>query len=382
MIESIVRVGLTQLQIPFKEPLRTADGEVLVRDAVVVAVESANGLVGVGECAPLPAPVGTPGATIDECWEDLLMRIAPALLGQRFGTLEGIAAIAAAWHNCHRTAVAGAETALWDLLGHARGMSLAELLGVAPEIIAAGVESGLTVGFYPTVVDMLRAIEPHLAEGYRRIKIKIRPGRDLEFVAAVRQHFGLDLLLAVDCDGTYTQADTETLRRLDELDLLMIEQPMPADELHGMAALQQVLATPICLDETAADPERVSSALALGSGRIVNLKIQHLGGLGPARALHELCRQRGAACVVGSTPELGIGRAQGIHLGTLPNCKYPSDVTPSARWFVDDYIVPLIEMSTPGVLSVPNRPGIGYQLDEAKLRRYQVRHEEFAARSH
>lgn len=376
MTEPIARVGLTQLQVPFKEPLRTSAGEVLVRDAVLVAVETADGLVGVGECAPLPAPVGLPSATIEDCWRDLNERIAPSLLGQRPGTREAIAALAGTWGGLRPSAVAGAETALWDLLGHARGLSLAELLGVAPESITAGVESGLTVGLYPTVVDLLRAVEPHLAEGYRRLKLKIRPGRDVEFVAAVRQHFGLDFLFSVDGDGTYTQADTETLRALDEFDLLMIEQPMPADDLDSLAALQQVLNTPICLDETAVDPERLAAALELGAGRIVNLKIQHLGGFGPALAVHELCRARGAACMVGSTPELGVGQAQGIHLGTLPNCKFPSDVTPSARWFVDDYIAPLIEMSTPGVLGVPTRPGLGYQVDELKLKHYQVRHEE------
>lgn len=377
MIDSIVRVGLTQLQIPLKEPLRTAVGEIVTREAILLAAESADGLVGVGECSPLPAPIGTPAAPIQDCWNDLATHIAPNLLGQGFGTLEGIDSISGRWRGCRTSAVAGAETALWDLLGHARSLSLAELLGVSQESIAAGVESGLTMGLYPTVVDLLRAIEPHLAEGYRRLKIKIRPGRDLEFVAAVRQHFGQDMLLSVDGDGSYSQADFEALRRLDDFDLLMIEQPLPADDIDGLAALQQILVAPICLDETAVSPDRAAAALEIGAGRIVNLKIQHLGGLGPALALHELCRSHGVACVVGTTPELGVGQAQAIHLGTLPNCRFPSDVTPSARWFVDDYIVPLIEMSAPGMLGVPERPGLGYQVDETKLRRYQTRHEEF-----
>ncbi len=266
MLETITRVGLTHLQVPFKEPLRIANGEATVKDAVLVAVETADGLVGVGECSPLPVPESIGGglSSIEACWRDLTATIGPGIVGQRFGTIEGIAALAARWSDCQRSAVAGVETALWDLLGHARGLSLSELMGASPEAIGAGVESGLTVGLYPTVVDLLRAIEPHMVEGYRRLKLKIRPGKDIEFVAAVRQQFGLDLELAVDGDGSYRQRDTEVLRELDEFDLLMIEQPMAADDLDGLAALQEMLATPICLDETARDLERTAEALERG----------------------------------------------------------------------------------------------------------------------
>ena len=232
---------------------------------------------------------------------------------------------------------------MWDLLGQARHASIAELLGASDLQIDQGVESGLAVGLYPSIVELIKTIENHLEAGYRRVKIKIQPGQDLELVRAVRQHFG-DVQLMVDANGAYTAADVDIFRELDQYDLLMFEQPMAADDLDGLAALQAAVTTPVCLDETADSLERTAEAIRRGAGRIVNLKLQRVGGLGPALAIHDLCYQHGVACWVGAMPELGIGQAHGIHLATLPNCKYPTDVEPSARWFVDDYTIPLVEL--------------------------------------
>jgi o-succinylbenzoate synthase len=154
---------------------------------------------------------------------------------------------------------------------------------------------------------------------------------------------------------------------------------MAAGDLDGLAALQQAVSTPVCLDETAESPERTAEAIRRGAGRIVNLKIQRVGGLGPAQAIHDLCYRKGVACWVGAMPELGIGQAHAIHLATLPNCKYPTDVEPSSRWFVDDYSIPLVELASPGVIEVPTRPGLGYLVDPLKIRRYQVRQQEFTS---
>jgi o-succinylbenzoate synthase len=304
-------------------------------------------------------------------------RIAPSLLGRVFAEVEEIATLAASWTGSP-FAAAGAETACWDLLGQARHESLAEMLGAGADRIEQGVESGLAVGLYPTIVELLQVIEHHLSEGYRRVKIKIAPGRDVELVHAFRQHF-CDIPLMVDANASYTRADAGVFRQLDAFELLMVEQPLAADDLDGLAALQATLATPICLDETATTAARTAEAIRRGAGRIVNLKLQRVGGFGPALALHDLCKDHGVACWVGSMPELGVGQAQGIHLATLSNCKYPTDVEPSARWFVDDYVVPLIELSAPGLLRVPTRPGLGYQVDPAKVRRYQVRQHELTA---
>ena len=374
----IERVRLTHLQIPLKEPFRISSGEVAIKDAILVTLVTSDG-EGVGESSPMAAGFGYSTDTPEGCWADLADRIAPGLVGRSFATVEEIAELAGSWTGS-RFAVAGAETACWDLLGHARRESLAEMLGATGDAVLRGVDSGLAVGLYPTIVDLIQAIDTHMAEGYRRVKIKIKPGHDVDLVRAVRQHFG-DVPLMVDANAAYTVADLDVFRALDGYDLLMFEQPMAADDLDGLAALQKAVTTPVCIDESAETPERTLEAIRRGSCRIVNIKLQRVGGFGPALAIHDLCRENGVACWVGTMPELGVGQAQGIHLAALANCKYPTDIEPGARWFVDDYVTPLIEMAQPGLLGVPTRPGLGYQVDPAKVRRYAVRHVEFTSKA-
>ena len=376
--DPIVRVVLTHLQIPLKEPFRISGGEVAIKDAILVALETPSA-IGLGESSPMAPTFGYPCDTPESCWEALTTQIAPSLLGRNVGSIDDIDAIASSW-NAGRFAVAGAETALWDLLGQARHATIAELLGAPDLRIDLGIESGLAVGLYPSIVELIRTIEAHLEAGYRRVKIKIRPGEDLELVRAVRQHFG-DVELMVNANAAYTAADIDIFRELDQLDLLMFEQPMAVGDLEGMAELQRAVNTPVCLDESAESLEKTAMAIERGACRIVNLKIQRVGGLGPALAIHNLCHQHQVACWVGTMPELGIGQAHGIHLATLANCKYPSDIEPSTRWFVDDYTVPMIDMAVPGIIAVPTRPGLGVLVDPAKVRRYQIRQQEFTTRT-
>lgn len=379
MVGPIRRVQLSHVQIPFKEPFRISSGEVTTKDAILVLMETGDGLVGLGESSPMAPGFGYSADTPEQCWRELTEGVAPALLGRSFDDEEGIAALGAeAWGGCSPFAAAGPETACWDLLAQTRHEVLAETLGVGDDVIAQGVDSGLAVGLYPTVVELLRVVESHLSEGYQRLKIKIAPGRDVELVRAIRQHFGpIDLM--VDANAAYTVADLETLRQLDDQDLLMIEQPMAADDLDGSAALQAAIETPVCLDETATTPARTAEAIDRGAGRTVNIKLQRVGGFGPALAIHELCRRRGVPCWVGTMPELGVGQGHGLHLATLPNCRFPTDIEPSARWFVDDVVEPAIELAPGGKIRVPTRPGLGFLLNAQKLQRYQVRHAEFTS---
>ncbi len=369
--DPIERVALTHLQIPLKEPCPGEPKEAGVKNAIIVTVETSSG-VAHGECTPSAASAG---GSVERCWDDLAGSIAPGLIGRTVDSLQRIGELAGSW-NVGRTAAAGAETALWDLLGQARNATVSQLLGADDSQAAMGVQAGLMMGLYPSVVELLRAVEPHLVEGYRRLKIRIAPGSDVEFARAVRRHFE-DVPLMVDGGGAYSTADLDVFRALDDLDLLMIEQPFAVDDVDGLAVLQNVLATPICLDETAETHEQTAEAIRRGACRIVSLKIQRVGGLGPARAIHDLCFQQGVACWVGSTPELGLGQAYGVHLATLANSRYPADLAPSVRWFVDDFVAPVFELSAPGLFAVPDRPGVGFQVDPHKLRRYQVRQETF-----
>lgn len=378
MTDRIERVTLTQLRIALKEPIRFAVGEIVERDAILVAIDSSDGPIGLGECSPMPIAAG-PGDSVARCWEDLASGLVAGLLGGPVPDEDGIAALVGGWSRASRYAVAGVETALWDLLGQGRKASIAELLGVSSDVLARGVEAGLIAGLPETVVDLIRTIESHMAEGYKRVKLAIAPGRDVELVKAVRRHFGDELGLMVDANGSYTAADLDIFRELDDHDLLMIEQPMAADDLDGLAALQAAVGTPICIDESARDLASVAAAVERGSCRVVNLKLQRVGGFGAARAIHDYCYTRGIACWVGTTPELGIGLAHGLQLATLPNCKYPTDIAPSVRWYADDYVTPALELAAPGVFALPMRPGLGYRVDPAKLRRYEVRRREFTA---
>lgn len=366
----VERVVVTHIQVPMKSSWPEATGEAAVKDAILVTLETSSG-VAHGEASPAPGS----GSLVDDCWAELVGLVAPKLLGASVDCTERIAEAAAGW-GAGPIATAGAETALWDLLGQEHRATVAQLLGAEETQIGLGVESGLALGMYPSVVELLRAVEAHLVEGYRRVKIRIAPGRDLEFARAVRGHFP-DVELMVDGGGEYGEADADLFRALDELDLLMIEQPYAPRAFDELARLQASLTTPICLDESADTLEQTAEAIRRSACKIVNLKLQRTGGLGAARAIHDLCFQHGVACWVGSMPEFGLGQAYGVHLGTLANCKYASDLEPSARWFVDDIVAPTFEMSTPGQFTVPARPGVGVQVDSQKVRRYQVKRQEF-----
>ncbi len=327
MADPIERITLTHLEIPWKEATHRCGGVPDVKGAILVTVETALG-IGLGESAPAP---GGDADGLRTCWADLTERIAPALLGREVTSVEEIGRAAASVGGrggIHSAALAGVETALWDLVGQARHATIAEMLGASVEQLARGVQSGLCVGQPPTIVELLETIETHLSAGYQRVKIAIAPGDDIERVLAVRQHFG-DIPLMVDACGAYTRDDLEVFRALDDAELLMIIQPCAADDLEGLAAIQQALATPICLDATATTPERVNQAIDCGACRIVTLRIQRLGGLGPSVAVHDLCYAEGVACWVGTSPELGVGQAHGIHLAALANCKYPTDIESS-----------------------------------------------------
>lgn len=364
----IARVGLARLDVPLKEPHPGGSGERPARPSILVAVETEAGAVGLGECSPPPADAADD--RLARCWDDLAERLIPGLLGRTVDDLAAIASLVPARGPLDPSAVAGVETACWDVLGQQTHRSLAQLLWASDARIGAGVQSGLAMGLYDTVVDLLRAIEPHLAEGYGRLTLAIAPGRDLEFVEAVLQHYP-ELVLALDAGGRFGREHADVFRRLDGALPLMIHRPYPDDDLDGLAALQAELVTPLCLDATATE------AIRRGACRMARLSVQRAGGLGPARALHDFCREHGVDCCVSSECELGVGVAQAIHLATLPSCKDPTDIAPPVRWAVGDVVVPPIEHDAPGQFLVPTRPGLGHLLDPLKVRRYQVRHEEW-----
>lgn len=305
------------------------------------------------------------GDTPEQSWNELCDGVIPAILGRNFECPED-------WNraldalNAGNFTKAGVETAFWDLAAQRQGKALHELLGG----VRIEVESGLAVGLYDNISDMLRTVERYLAGGYRRVKLKIEPGRDVELVRAARQAFG-DIPLFVDANGAYSVRDLDVFRALENFGLMMFEQPFPGSALEELAELQRSVNTPVCLDESLETPALLEKAIALGSVRIANFKIQRIGGLYKALEMVQICRRHSIPAWVGTMPELGIGQAQGAALAALDGFVYPTDVEASSRWFQDDIISPWIEVRD-GVIELPASPGLGYMIDVSKIQKYAI----------
>jgi O-succinylbenzoate synthase len=362
----IDRVTLTHVRIPLVEPFRISNGEITEKDGILVFVD-ADGMTGVGEASPMAGTFYSP-ETPEGTWDDLKQRIIPAVVSMRPKSLDDVCGVLEAIGG-NPFARAGVETAFWDIEAQRRGVPLAALLGGT----RGRVEAGLTVGIAPAIPQLLRIIEPRLADGYKRLKVKVQPGWDIEPLREIRRQFGA-IPLMVDANCAYTRDHFEHLRRFDEFGMIMIEQPLPKDDLEGHAELQGMIATPVCLDESAEDPAAVHHALEMGACRIINIKIQRVGGLRNAVRIHDLCAAAGIPVWAGTMPELGIGSAQTVHLATLSNFRYPTDVQASRRWFVDDIIAPLIEVHG-GEIQLPMATGNAYQVATKVVTRYTVRKE-------
>jgi len=363
-------IRLHWVQIPFHEPFRISSGTVAVKDAILIELQ-AEGITGWGEASPMAGAFYS-RETPEGTWAFLCRELIPRFLAQPeldprrcFDQLSDFAG--------EPFAKAGLEGAVWDWWCMKNAQPLWQALGGTRRSIP----SGVAIGLMPTASDLLTRIERFLDDGYRRVKIKIEPGEDVELVRAVRQRFG-GIPLIVDANAAYRLQDAAVFEELDQYDLLMIEQPLAREALAEHAELQRRLRTPICLDESAETLPAIQEIIRLGSGRIINIKVQRLGGLWPARQAHDLAAGARVPCWLGTMPELGVASAQGLHLGTLPNFCFPTDVEASARWFADDVIAPPIEISKEGWIHLPAGPGVGYRVDREKVSRYSLKTAEFA----
>ncbi len=365
----LTSLRLHWVQVPFHEPFRISSGEVSVKDAILVELE-AFGNVGWGEASPMAGSFYS-SETPQSTWDFLRTRLVPAFLERPDIDRRGYFDRAAAFPG-EPFAKAGFEGAVWDLWSKERGKPLySELRGTRRPL-----ESGAAIGLMPSVPELLERVEKFLSQGYRRIKIKIEPGRDVELVRAIRRRFH-DIPLMVDANAAYRPQHFPIFEELDRLGLMMIEQPLAREAFEEHADLQRRLRTPICLDESVESPEAIETIVRLGSARILNIKVQRMGGLVPARQAHDAARAAGIPCWLGTMPELGVASVQGLHLATLPSFTYPTDVEASSRWYVDDIILPPIEVSREGLIHLPEGPGTGYTVDVEKIAKYRIRFEEF-----
>jgi len=347
------------VRLPLVQPFETSFGREDVRDTVIVAVRG-GGLTGWGEAATSVGP-WYEYETIETCWHVLRDFLGPRVVGREIASPADVAQLMAPVRG-HNLAKMGLEAAVWDLLGQAQGCSITQLLGGVRERVPVGV----SIGVQASVPALLERIEDYWAQGYSRIKIKIKPGWDVDVVRQVRARFP-GVAVMVDANSAYTLADAGRLAALDDYDLMMIEQPLPYDDLVDHAELQRRLRTPICLDESVPSLAAARAALALGSGRIVNIKPGRVGGLTVARAIHDLCRENDWPVWCGGMLETGIGRAHNVALASLPGFTLPGDISASARYFHQDIVEPAFVVNEDGTMTVPTGPGIGVAVVPERL---------------
>ncbi|WP_307484953.1 o-succinylbenzoate synthase [Microbacterium trichothecenolyticum] len=359
-------IELRVLHIPLVSPFTTSFGTETVREVIVVAAETPDGR-GWGEVVTMAAPLYSSEYT-DSAWDVLTRYLVPALLERRTVAAEEVSGILHPFVG-HRMAKAGLELAIIDAALRAEGRSFAQYLGAEK----TRVPSGVSVGIQRDPQALVDVVGGYLDEGYVRIKIKIKPGRDVDDTAAVREAFGV-IPLQVDANSAYTLQDADTLAELDRFDLLLIEQPLQEDDLVDHATLAKRLRTPVCLDESIVSDKAAADALALGAAAIINIKAGRVGGYLEAVAIHDRARAAGVPVWCGGMLETGIGRAANAALAALPGFTLPGDISASAR-FYDRDIVTAPAVVDDGHVRVPTGPGLGIEIDEAALEAFTVRRE-------
>ena len=360
------RVELTEITMPLVHPFETSIGRTTERRIILVRVEDRDGVEGWGECVAEEEPLYSEEWT-ESAWATLERFLAPLVVQASFEHAEEVNAMFAHIRG-NRMAKAAIETACWDLEARHRNTPLWRLLGGT----RSEVTSGVSIGLQPTNDALLKKIEAELAAGYQRIKIKIKPHRDVELVEAVRARFP-DVPLMVDANSAYRIEDAPTLRELDRFRLMMIEQPLGNEDLADHARLQKQISTPVCLDESIRSAADARFAIELGACRVINIKLGRVGGHAEARRIQRICREHNVPVWSGGMLEAGIGRAHNIAMSMLPGFTLPGDVSASARYWTEDIIDPPVEVTNRGTIVPPAAPGIGYRVNRERIERLAVR---------
>ncbi|MEW5938452.1 MAG: o-succinylbenzoate synthase [Chloroflexota bacterium] len=352
-------ITLTHLSMPLVSAFETSFGRIARRECLLVALRS-EGLIGYGECVADRDP-GYSYETTGTAWHIIKDFIAPLVVTQEIADAEDFQRRVAGIRG-HNLAKAGVEMAIWDLLGKRANKSLRELLGgTRPQV-----EAGVSIGLQASPAALVQTVTEFLAKGYRRVKIKIKPGRDVMDTVEVRGAFP-NLLLQVDANSAYTLKTGFDLKPLDDLDLLLIEQPLHEDDIWDHRILQSQFKTAICLDESIVTPRHARYALEMDACRIINIKPARLGGLSQGAAVHDLCRSRGMPVWCGGMLETGVGRASNLALASLPGFILPGDISASERYYARDITNECFILNPDSTINVPAGPGLGVTIDRAAL---------------
>ncbi|MDH3735129.1 MAG: o-succinylbenzoate synthase [Gemmatimonadota bacterium] len=365
------RITLREIRLPLVERFVISSGWMDERRILLLEIVDSDGAIAWAECVADAHPNYSP-ETIDTAWLAIREWLAPRLFEADPAGPEAVAAVLDVGVKGHRMAKASLEMACWGLAAEREGVALAELIGGTRERVPTGISIGIQASPEALADKAVAALD----QGYRKVKLKISPGADVEYVATVREAIGRDRALAVDANAAYTLADVPLLARLDPFELIMIEQPLAAGDLVRHAKLQAALETPICLDESIVDLASTEDMLDLDAGRIVNIKPGRVGGFSVSRAIHDAALAAGVPVWCGGMLESGIGRAYNVALASLPNFHLPGDLSPSARYWAQDIVEPEWTMSDDGFVDVPrSRAGIGVDVDVERIEALTVRSE-------
>lgn len=371
MAFQIDRIHLRQIRMPLVHFFETSFGRTYSRDIILVEV-SGEGLTGWGEVTVGENPFYNEEWT-ESAWLILKDYAGPRVLKRRFETASEVAPLTKHIRG-HNMARGGLEASIWDLEARLLNVPLWKLIGGGAR---REIPCGVSIGVQDSVEQLLERIETELNAGYQRIKIKIKPGWDYDVIAQVRQKFP-DIRLTADANSAYSLEDGEKLRRLDDFNLMMVEQPLAHDEIIDHAQLQASMNTPICLDECIRTAHHALQAIEMKACRIINIKLGRVGGFREAIAVHDVCQRMNIPVWCGGMLEAGIGRAHNIAMSTLPNFILPGDVSASKRYWKRDIIVPPVETTDQGTIIIRDEPGFGYELDDAWIREITVREETIA----
>lgn len=361
---------LREIHLKLLHPFETSMDRVTERHILLVEA-NVDGIIGWGECTAGENPFYSPEDT-ETCWHILRNYVWPALKDKEFHSVADVWKILE-FIRGHNMAKGALETAIWDAEAKQKGIPLWKLLGGTQEIIPCGV----SIGIKDTADELVATVKKEVAAGYQRIKLKIKPGTDLERIARIRQEFSR-IKLSVDANSAYRKEDLGLLKQMDAYYLMMIEQPLGWDDLFGHVEIQKSIQTPICLDECIHTYEQAEAAIALGACKIINIKLGRVGGHHEARRIHDLCKKNAIPVWCGGMLESGIGRAHNIAMSTQSNFTLPGDVSASARYWHEDIITPEVTVSPQGTIAVPTAPGIGFEPRRDRIDSLTTRKEIFA----
>jgi O-succinylbenzoate synthase len=366
-------IALREIRLPLKEPFRISSGVVTERRIALVELTTDDGVTGWSECVAGEQP-NYSSETIDTAWFAIREWLAPRLLASSLQSAAEVFALLDRNIVGHNMAKAALEMGCWDVDARLRRVPLATLLGGTRDRVA----TGISIGIQANPDALVQRARASYAQGYRKIKVKIQPGADIDYVRAVRQALGDSVHMMADANSAYRLADADHLAQLDAFDLIMIEQPLSRDDLVRHAALQKKLRTPICLDESITSVDRAEDMITLGAGRIINIKPGRVGGFAVSKAIHDLCARSSIPVWCGGMLESGVGRAHNVALASLPNFQLPGDLSPSARYWERDIVIPEWTMDADGMVPVPrSSPGIGVAIDMGRVDDLTVRREAF-----